>query len=485
MTRKALVIGNRKYNGAYELRNAVNDANSIADALTRNGFAVQKLIDATSDKMKQAALDFGKSLAREGAGVFYFAGHGVQIKGENYLVGLDADHTNQASTEYHSLQLSYVVSLMDGARTETNIIILDACRNNPWDGGWSRSGGLGGLAPISAPRGTLIAFSTSPGQKSLDGLGSNGRYTEALLQHIDAVCPVETMFKRVRATLAAASTNEQVPWEHTSLVAEFYFNRSRRIPTTNYASQAVQDGIFIPDPANPGHALISALRSHNWPDQNRAADHLDAMAAIAMTDDECFLAGRGLYSASVGDARRATTFIDQFVNRTIPFPPSKRKAVLDGILFEIFFDRAGKVRMEPKTERFDAVFEIAILPDLRNSLEFVAECLVQTGKSFHAFPDFDLDVAVDVLTEIEAGQAVPAVKGIMAGGRNILAPQFPDEEDPNIAPIYQTISEQKFRQKLSSQAAIPISRLKMNYPDLVGQPLQLRFPYGQLVRWMI
>lgn len=483
MMRKALVIGNAKYVGSFELRNAVNDANAIADALSRSGFSVRKLTDATADEMKQAALEFGKSLYREGAGVFYFAGHGVQIEGENYLVGLDADHTNQVSTKYNSLQLSYVVDLMDNARTETNILVLDACRNNPWDAGWSRSVGLGGLAPVSAPRGTLIAFSTSPGQKSLDGTGTNGRYTEALLQHIETMCPVETMFKRVRTTLAAASTNEQVPWEHTSLVAEFYFNRSRKIPTTSYGSQAVQDGTFVPDSLSASHMRIDKLRSHNWPLQNDAADKLDAVAANSMTQDECFLTGRALYSAAAGTAHRASAFVDQFVRRTNYFHPDKRKATLDGILFEIFFDRAGILRSVPKTELLDEVFEIAILPALRESLEFVAECLVQTGKSFFTFPDFDLDVAVDVLTQLETGNPVPAITGVMIGGRDILIPQFPEDETFGGPALYKIMSEQKFLKQLSGEAVIPKSRLKVNYPDLATRPTQLRFPLGQTIQW--
>src|SRR5205823_8843918 len=119
-----------------------------------------------------------------------------------------------------------VIEAMEDTPTDTNIIILDACRDNPFERAWARSSSMRGLAPVYAPKGTLIAYATSPGQMASDGDGRNGAYTSSL-QHLDAVdCSIETMFKRVRNTLSAYTDGKQISWEDTSLAKEFYFNRT-------------------------------------------------------------------------------------------------------------------------------------------------------------------------------------------------------------------------------------------------------------------
>jgi hypothetical protein len=372
---------------------------------------------------------------------------------------------------------------MDKARSETNIIILDACRDNPWGASWSRSGGLGGLAPVVAPRGTLIAYSTSPGEKSYDGLGPHGRYTEALLQHIDAVCPVETMFKRVRNTLAAVAIKKQVPWEHTSLIAEFFFNRSRNVPVTAYSDQATQDGSFLADPTKPAHSIIAGLRSHNWYQQNDATGVLTPAVVNSFTESECFLIGRGLYSAAVGDAKRAKFWTNTFAQCVTGMNEIKRKALLDGILFEIFFDREGKLRDAPKAKFLDQLYLLSKYPDCRPSFEFIADALVQTGKRFYAFPDLDSQVSVDVLTHLDPSINTPVITAVMIGGRNILTPENADVVDENGIPLYQRVSEETVRARLTQEAAIPMTRLNLMYPDLPSPPEQLRYPHGFSLEW--
>ena len=484
MSRKALVIGNGAYTGGHDLKNATNDAKAIANAFRKNGFEVDELIDINAHSMDEAVRSLHKRLTRDGAGVFYFAGHGVQIDATNYLLAIDADATTESSARYHSLKLDYLISLMNEAGSETNIVILDACRDNPWGARWTRSVGLGGLAPVIAPRGTLIAFSTSPGQKSFDGTGSHGRYTEALLQHIDAVCPVETMFKRVRRTLAATTAGKQIPWEHTSLVAEFFFNQSRNVPVTVYSDQAIQDGTFLADPANPAHLILKELRAHDWYRQNPAVDSLRKANVNAFSENDCFMIGRALYAAADGSSRAAIFFIKFFAQASDGVDPTRRKALLDGILFEIFFGSDGRLRSTPKLGLFDKVFELAKIEELRPSFEFLADALIDTGKRFHAFPDLDNDVAVDVMTRTDEGKSAPAVTAVMIAGRNVLHPDEPtyvaDESS-----YYAALSEEEFSERLSAEGAIPRSRLVITYPDLGERPGELRFPLGYTVQWAV
>jgi hypothetical protein len=483
MKRKALVIGNGSYSPGFELTNAINDAVAVAAALRRNGFDVTELRDLNRTGMDDAARAFGASLEREGSAIFYFAGHGIQIEGENYLIAVDADATNEASTKHESLKLAYVIELMDRAGSETNIVILDACRNNPFGGMWHRSAGAGGLAPVTAPRGTLIAFSTSPGEVSHNGLGSHGRYTEALLQHIDAVCPVETMFKRVRATLIASSTKKQTPWEHTSLVAEFFINQSRNVPTTIYSDQAVRDGGFVAHAANPAHIVLCELRSSDWFKQNPAANGLKPADLNRFSANECFMIGRALYSAADGTSKGAEAWIGNFVAKTGGVHVDQRKALLDGMLFEIFFNADGVLRATPKGKCADAAFDLSRYPDFRPSFEFIADLLVGTGRRFHAFPNFDVDVAVDVTTQLEAGATIPAVTGIVVGGRDILQLDDPMYVDEHVVPMYRRITLAALRAKLASDAVIPTLRQVVNFPDLVDHPASVRFPLGYSLAW--
>ena len=483
MTRKALVIGNGSYAAGHELRNAINDAVAISEALRRNGFEVTELHDLTHAGLEVAALAFRKSLDRDGAGVFYFAGHGIQMDGENFLIGIDSDPTEEMSVKHHSIRLAYVLDLMDAARSETNVIILDACRDNPFGGSFSRSVGPGGLAPVTAPRGTLVAFSTSPGEKSGNGDGSHGRYTEALLLHIDAVCPVESMFKRVRATMAAASTRKQTPWEHTSLISEFYFNRSRNVPITIYSDQAVKDGAFVADPTNPAHSILRDLRTRYFDTQNTAATRLSKADLKQFSKSDCFMIGRALYSAAVGDVRQAKLWIQNFSGNTSSVSAGRRKCLLDGMLFEVFFNGAGVLRSEPKGKWFDTLFSLVKQPALRPSFEFIADTLVNTGRRFHTFPDFEADISIDVMTRMDAGKTNPAVTAIIVNGRDVLVLDSPDYVDASGIPRYISIRERDLGERLADEAALPTLRQVLNYPDLPRRPDELRYPLGYSLAW--
>jgi len=220
--RVALVIGNSAYAEA-KLLNPVNDARSMAEALRTCGFDVTLLENSNLEKMSEALDAFGVKLrAQGGAGLFYFAGHGLQVRGENYLVPVGAKIFSEAEVPFRALNAGIVLAKMQAAKNKVNIVILDACRNNPFARSWRSS--TGGLASMDAPIGTLIAYATAPGQTAADGTGSHGLYTEHLLQTLkEPGLPLENVFKRVRTFVASASGGQQVPWENTSLTGDFYF----------------------------------------------------------------------------------------------------------------------------------------------------------------------------------------------------------------------------------------------------------------------
>ena len=221
------MIGNGAYSSAGRLPNPTNDAASMKVVLERLGFTVMKYEDCDQGTMKRAIDEFGEKLKDYDVGLFFYAGHGIQANGNNYLIPVDANLSNEKEVEYDCVRADRVLAEMEIANSKTNIIILDACRNNPFERSWSRSTGGKGLAFMNAPSGSLIAYATSPGNTASDGAGSNGMYTSAILKHINTPgITIENFFKKVRASVIEASSGIQTPWESTSLTGDFYFKRN-------------------------------------------------------------------------------------------------------------------------------------------------------------------------------------------------------------------------------------------------------------------
>ena len=219
--RVALVIGNNAYKDA-PLTNPVNDARAIADALRASGFAVTLRTDITHRDFLVAVREFGDTLRRGGVGVFYFAGHGMQIKGRNYLVPAGSTIEREDEVAYAAIDAQAVLDKMEAAGNATNLMILDACRNNPFARSFRSS--TQGLAQMEAPAGTLVAFATAPGSVASDGQGVNGLYTQHLLQAMRKPgIKVEDVFKQTRAGVRRDSAGKQIPWESTSMEGDFYF----------------------------------------------------------------------------------------------------------------------------------------------------------------------------------------------------------------------------------------------------------------------
>jgi len=220
--RVALVIGNGAYSGA-PLRNAVNDARSISDSLSRLGFHVITAENAGRDAMQKSILDFAAMLKDDSTGLFYYAGHGVQSRGQNYLLPVDAEVASERALKFEAVNVQAVLEEMTFAGNRVNIVILDACRNNPFERRFR--GGSRGLAAIDSARGTLIAYATSPGSVAADGDGDNGLYTAELLAALTLPdLKAEEVFKRVRVAVTDRTGGAQVPWESSSLTGDFVFN---------------------------------------------------------------------------------------------------------------------------------------------------------------------------------------------------------------------------------------------------------------------
>jgi TPR repeat protein len=220
--RVALVIGNNRYKKA-QLSAAVNDARAIESAISKLGFKVTRLEDMSRNQMLKAIRGFADEINKpETVGLFYFAGHGVQSKGKNYLIPVDAEIEHEDDIEFQGVDIQYMLDKLSEIKNGMNIIVLDACRDNPYIK--SRNSRSAGLAAIDGPPGAIIAFSTAPGQVARELEGENGLYTKHLLKNIQTEgIPVEEVFKRVRKGVIQETLNQQIPWENTSLLKDFYF----------------------------------------------------------------------------------------------------------------------------------------------------------------------------------------------------------------------------------------------------------------------
>nr|NDG06163.1 hypothetical protein [Oxalobacteraceae bacterium] len=220
--RVALVVGNSAYSGTWALRNPANDARAMAERLDAIGFDVTLVKDLKVTDIGTVMASISQKLKAGGAFVFYYAGHGVQLRNENYFPAVDANIRTQFDVPTQSLSLQQILSLADDVKSELRIIMLDACRNNPWMVA-SRSIS-GGLAKVEAPKGTLISYATRPGSVAEDGTGQNGLYTGMLLKHmLTPNLPIESMFKRVARDVEEASRGGQEPWHEGNLRGEFAF----------------------------------------------------------------------------------------------------------------------------------------------------------------------------------------------------------------------------------------------------------------------
>jgi hypothetical protein len=223
--RIALVIGNSAYQTNSPLNNPVNDAQAVSQMLNQAGFEVVMAFDLTRDIMKQTVEEFAARVLEKGNNtvvMVYYAGHGIQADGENFLVPIDAKFGGEDDLPDQGIKLADVVAALEATQTKARIVVVDACRNNPFGG--SAADDAGGFALVDAPEGALIAYSTSPGTVAYDGLGKHSPYAAAFMRTARTPnLPVEQVFKKVRLLVNESTDKKQLPWDSARLNTEFVF----------------------------------------------------------------------------------------------------------------------------------------------------------------------------------------------------------------------------------------------------------------------
>ncbi len=239
-SKTALVIGNSNYQHFSKLKNSKNDAYDMSQVLKRQGFDVLYLKNGSLKAMKKIVRKFSQKLRNGGVGFFYYAGHGVEVNGKNYLIPTNAQIPEKNEVEYEALSMNMIIDKMEDSNNRLNIVVLDACRNDPF----SRSGG-GGLAQINNAKGMYIAYATSPGSVASDGRGRNGLFTKHLMRNIQhSNLTLNEVFKNTRSQVYRDSQDTQLPWTSSSVIGDFYFNINKKSAT---AVKTRQTTPYIPE----------------------------------------------------------------------------------------------------------------------------------------------------------------------------------------------------------------------------------------------
>ncbi|WP_395019319.1 caspase family protein [Dongia sp.] len=269
--RVALVVGNSNYGGDLGvLANPVNDSRLVAQSLKRIGFDVIEVEDADQNTLKRAIAEFGDRMAAAGSeatSLFFYAGHGLQLGGQNYLIPIRADISRERDVDIEAVSLDTVLKQMAWAESKVNIVILDACRNNPLARGLRSTSQ--GLAEITVkPQGSFISYSTAPGDVAVDGSGANSPFSAALSEAIEKPgLDINDVFREVRADVMSATKGKQVPWDSSSLTAPYYFVEAAADKEVVQPMPFVSAGV---DPKTIELTFWAAIKDSKSPDDFQA-----------------------------------------------------------------------------------------------------------------------------------------------------------------------------------------------------------------------
>lgn len=474
----ALCIGNANYPES-SLKNPCNDANDVATSLQLLGFVVQKLTDASTVEMDDALRRFSDDLSKAQIGLFFFAGHGMQIEGTNFLTAVNSNFETELDAKHSSLPLEKVLEVFEKASNSTSIVLLDACRDNPYERQW-RGTGTPGLASIYAPRGTIIAYATSSGQTASDGTGRNGAFTAALLQHISTQnVSIEDLFKRVRNTLSASTLGKQTSWEHTSLMGDFFFNPISLTGEmkTSYSREAMADREFTCHGGRPLSGVLDDLRSHNWYRQNLAISQLTLVDLTNCSFNELFVLGRNLYQAACGDSYSAKEYLNSLRRNLNSCTVETTFHILNGMLYEIYFGPDGTFRNRMKGKGLEDVFFIEEDPQFEASFRFCREVLQPYREQMFYFPLDLRDVVFDAVIEPESEKCF-RLRKLFFGGDNVLFMGNGEPLSPDTGKwITPSREVGQLEDKLSTDLGIPKRRLRVIYSNDIEVDDTILAPY--------
>ena len=417
MRRIALCIGNQDYKILPKLEYAIADAKAMEKVLKKLGFETMLGTNLNRTQLGEVIFEFGSCIDDYDAILVYYAGHGFQIENNNILAPIDLDiFARPEMVRYNAFPLQDLLTIMSKNPEQTKIIILDACREN-----LGVRGSFNTFAPISAPSGSIVAFSTSPGKYSKENntIG-HGIYTNALLQYIELPrVEIETVFKKVREKLTADTNGVQIPWEHTSLIGSFFFNPDTIYDGTSYLQEALADSGFKFSPGSEVKPVVDGLKSLNWPTQEQAIKKVNDINMSDASSNELFVLGRNIYQAANGNSFACQRFIDSFDSNN-RIPDEAKVHVLNGMAFEIYYDSYGKLRTVMKAQYYRNIVYLLELPEFYASKEFISSHLCKIEERPIYIPGQQELMFLQVVLKCDLDTGVYELAEIRYQGKNIL-----------------------------------------------------------------
>lgn len=479
----AYIVGINGYDqNGYQLENALNDINAIQSVLLELGYYVICHQDPTAREFKEGLASFARkaSAGNYDAGLFYFAGHGNQIDGLNFLGVKDTSFNDEYSVKHTSINLNEVLECMPD-NLKIKIYILDACRTTPPSG--FRGNQAIGMSSVKAPHGSIIAFSTSPGQTASDGpIGGNSMYAQCFLKNIYTKgISIEECFKRIRSDLYHLSGGRQLSWEHTSLIGDYGFNlyldETRRL--REYSDVALSDGLYQPGDSEIDN-VIKNLKFHNWAYQNSAIDKIRGLDASICTNESQFVLGRNILQAACGGSFAARSYMSSLERNLSLWTKDNVNHVLSGMIFEMYFNANGQFRTINglKTTFINQVFALEDNPLFSSAFDFIKDQLEPYKDGLFYVPKSGADnVSIHVIFEHISSQFEDwyILREIKFGDEVIMSD---DGKSIHMAEIYMNLWS-----FISIKLGVPERRICLthNLPDARFTNLDLRYPYSMRI----
>ena len=433
MNASVLSIGVNRYdNGPRKLNNAVNDAIAIGQRLEEFGYQNYTFTDLTSADILERVKEYETSVNENKMDVivFYYAGHGCEVIDDlgghvNCILGTDSCSQDGVSLLHTSVPLQYVINILSESSASIKVFIIDACRESI-----SRTIKedilANGFCPlVSAPRGTIIAFSTSHASTAMDGGGHDGHsiYTSALLDLIGEDMQIEELFKCIRGIVAEGSNQTQISWEFSSLMGNFKFNFDKPQPIEDnqeelqntgeqvpiqevcqYSQCVLADSIYVCDPRNAADKIIEKFKTHNWYKQHDAIIALYGINKGEVTKDQQFLIGRNILQSAIGGEYECGSVMNghlaQFLTR---WTINGVNHMLNGMLYEMYFDNRGELRHNNryKSKYCDEIFDLLQSEMFKPSFEYINNQLFAQSIQLFFYPNTTEHLEVQIEHRVE------------------------------------------------------------------------------------
>lgn len=456
MKRYALCIGNNDYEILTKIKYAVDDAKAVSEKLSTLGFDADLFLNLNASELDEKVLALSDKLEDYDAVFFYYAGHGFQMGGDNLLVPIDFDRpSDEKLAKRIAFPLDDLMHWLDKYPKKTKVIVLDACREE-----YSATRGTGfHFTSIIAPQGSIVAFSTSPGQTAKEAHG-HGLYTKYLLEYMDEPrISIETMFKRVRNALAKETQGVQISWEHTSLIGDFQLNPKTLYDGVNYSPESEADRGYVFERNSQVKPIVEDLKTHNWAMQRRAIGMVSSLNFNMSSKDDLFVLGRNIYQAACGNCFDCQRFIDTlFYYGSIP--QEAKSHLLNGMAFEIYYNHEGKLRRILKGEYASSVIAILESEQYLTSREFISSRLYNEDAKVFYIPGQNDKVYVCVHVMEDDGRVV--VEDIIHQGDSIYYNRYNNQK-----PVIDDLSKEKtklsFEAELRKKMVVMPGYLKITY----------------------